>query len=113
VNKDNANTLSKSVIEKIYKGEMATWPNGGPVVVYDLPETSDVRADFTKSLLGMSVSTVKAKWTVKLFSGKATPPKIAGSDAEMKSAVAANRNAIGYVSASSMDGSVKEALTLR
>ena len=113
VHRDNANALSKSTVEKIYKGEMTTWPGGGPIIVYDLPESSDVRADFTRALLGMTVSKLKATWTVKLFSGKATPPKTTGSDSEMKSVVAANKNAIGYISASSLDSSVKEALTIR
>lgn len=113
VNKDNGNTFTKSMVEKIYKGDMTAWPAGGVVVAYDLPEGSAGRTDFTKSLLGISVSSLKAAWAMKLFSGKATPPKTAGSDGEMKSAVAANRNAIGYISASSLDESVKSVLTLR
>ena len=113
VHKDNTNSLSKSMIERIYKGELTAWPAGGPVVAFDLPESSDGRADFTRMLLGMTVAKLKAVWTVKLFSGKATPPKSVSSDAEMKNAISSNRNAIGYISASSLDSSVKEVLTLR
>lgn len=112
VNKDNTNAISKGLVEKIYKGDTASWPGGGVVVAYDLTESTSGRAEFTRSLLGMSVSSLKSAWAMKLFSGKATPPKTVGSDAEMKNAVASNKNAIGYISASSLDGSVKAALTL-
>ena len=113
VNNDNTSSLNKSTIERIYKGELTSWPAGGPVVAYDLPESSDARAEFTRALVGVSVSSLKATWTVKLFSGKATPPKVVSSDSEMKSAVSSNRNAIGYISASSLDSSVKSVLTVK
>jgi len=92
---------------------MMSWPGGGSIIAIDLPESSDDRAAFSSMLLGKTVSNVKALWTMKLFSGKATPPKIVNSDAEVKSAVAGNKNAIGYIRASSLDDSVKSAVTLK
>lgn len=113
VNKDNTNSIGKDMVERIYRGDVTSWPGGGVIVPLDMPESSGDREAFTSSLLGMSVSKLKASWAVKLFSGKATPPKTVGSDDEMIRAVAGNKNAIGYVSASSVTGSVKVVLTLR
>jgi ABC-type phosphate transport system substrate-binding protein len=112
VNNNNTNAVDRGMIQKIYKGELTSWPAGGVIKPYDLSESSDAKKDFVRSLLGMSPSTLKAMWSVKLFSGKATPPKTVGSDEEMKREVSANRNAIGYISASSLDSSVKSVLTL-
>ena len=105
--------IVRTMIEKIYSGDVSAWPGGGGVAAFDLPERSPVRAAFTSALLGKSVAVMKAQWAVKLFSGRGTPPRVAGSDGEVKRAVAANKNAIGYIKASSVDGSVKTVLTLR
>lgn len=113
VNKGNTNDVSKNMIEKIYTGDMALWPNGGGIVAVDLPEDSSDRAAFTSMLLGKSVSSLKAQWAVKLFSGRATPPRVVGSDDDVKRTVAGNKNAIGYIKASSLDDSVKVVATLR
>jgi len=113
VNKSNSNEITRTMIEKIFTGDMALWPGGGAIAALDLPESSDVRASFTQQLLGKSVVSLKAVWSVKLFSGKATPPKTMNTDEEVRSAVANNKNAVGYIKASSVDGSVKAVLTLK
>ena len=43
-----------------------------------------------------------------LFTGTGLPPKVFADDAEIKNAVAAQPGAIGYISASALDGSVKK-----
>lgn len=113
VNKANTNDVNRSMIQKIYSGDMAAWPGGGSIAAFDLPEDSSDRAAFSSALLGKSVSSLKAQWAAKLFSGRATPPKVLGSDQDVKRAVAGNKNAVGYISASSADDSVKTVLTLR
>jgi hypothetical protein len=72
-----------------------------------LPEDNPVRASFSTDVLGKSVGNVKAVWAQLVFSGRALPPKQAASDDEVKKLVAANKSAIGYVKASSVDDSVK------
>lgn len=113
VNKNNGNEVTKDMVEKIYKGDLISWSAGGAIVPLDQPEDSEERASFCSTLLGKSVSKMKALWTMKLFSGKATPPKVVNSDAEMTNLVATNKNAIGYIKASSLDNSVKAVLTLK
>lgn len=113
VNKANTAGITRTVIEKIYKGEMTNWPNGAKIEPLDLPEKSPVRASFTSLLLGKSVVSIKAVWQVKLYSGRGIPPRVLNSDDEVKGTVAANQNAIGYIEASHLDGSVKAVLTLK
>lgn len=78
----------------------------------DLPENSPVRADFYKKVTDKDASQVKAIWSKLVFTGKATMPKEYRSAAEVKKAVAADVNAIGYIEKSALDGSVKAILSV-
>ena len=113
VNKNNGNEVSREMVEKIYKGELTQWPGGSAVVPLDQTDNSSERAAFTSQLLGKTVAAMKALWSIKLFSGKGTPPKVLPSDEEVRNAVANNKNAIGYVKESNANGNVKVVLTLR
>ncbi len=42
-----------------------------------------------------------------MFTGKALPPKVGVSEEDVKKAVAANKNAIGYIQMHNVDDSVK------
>ncbi len=110
VNNGNTNSVDQGIVKKIYTGKMKSWSDGGSVKALDLPETSPVRETFSSSVLGKSVSNIKSLWAQMIFSGKATPPKVVGSDDEVKKIVATDKNAIGYIAASSLDGSVKAVL---
>lgn len=110
VNKDNPTAVDKALIAKIFQGEMKSWKDGSPVMPVDLPESSPVRASFTTEVLGKTVGNVKALWAQMIFSGQALPPKQAASDEDVKKLVSGNKNAIGYIKASSVDDSVKVAL---
>jgi len=107
VNKANANTVDQALVSKIYKGDIKTWPAGGAIAAYDLPEDNLLREDFDSGIVGKSETSLKALWSQNVFSGKAAPPHVAGSDDEVKKAVAANKNAIGYIQSRSLDDSVK------
>jgi ABC-type phosphate transport system substrate-binding protein len=107
VNKGNDNQVDRAFVVKVYTGEAKTWGNGGAITALDLPEDSPVRVSFTSRVLGKSVSSMKSLWTEYVFSGKATPPKQLGSDEEVKKLVGSNKNAIGYIRASSLDDTVK------
>ncbi len=113
VSKDNGNAIDRTMIEKIYRGDLTQWPDGGRIEAMDLPENSDVRASFTSLLFGKSVTSLKAIWAVKLYSGRGTPPREVPSEKEVKSMVSFSKNAIGYIRAAEVDGSVKVIMTLR
>ncbi len=106
VNNTNAAALTKNDVSRIFLGKMKKYT---PV---NVSSSNALRADFNKKALNKSSSQVKAYWSKLVFSGKGTPPKEFGSDAEIKAFVASNPNAIGYIDSASLDGTVKAALTL-
>jgi ABC-type phosphate transport system substrate-binding protein len=105
--KDNAHPLDKAQIARLFVGDLRTWPDGTPVVPLDQAEDNPLRGVFYTTVVGRSPAQAKAAWAQLTFSGKATPPKVVDSDAEVKKAVAANRNAIGYITPGSVDDTVK------
>jgi ABC-type phosphate transport system substrate-binding protein len=107
VNKDNDHAINKALIAKIYTGKDKEWSNGDKILLLDLPENSPTRVSFSNDILGKSVSGLKFTWAQMMFSGVAVPPKVVQSDEEVKKYVAENKNAIGYIKASSLDDSVK------
>lgn len=107
VNKENTNAVDKALVVKIYTGETKNWPDGGPVFAIDQGEDNPIRADFNSSVLGKSSGNMKALWAQIIFSGKGLPPTVADGDADVKKAVIARKNAVGYIKASSVDDSVK------
>ena len=107
VNKTNTNPVDKAVVIKIFTGVTKSWADGGPIFAIDQGEDNPVRADFYSSVLGKSSGNMKALWAQNIFSGKGLPPKIVDPDAEVKKVVSTNKNAIGYIKASSVDDTIK------
>ena len=107
VNKDNNHAINKTLIAKIYTGKDKEWSNGDKIMLLDLPENNPARVSFSNDIVGKSVESLKFTWAQMMFSGVAVPPKVVQSDEEMKKYVTDNKNAIGYIKASSLDGSVK------
>lgn len=78
----------------------------------DQSESSAIRGEFYKKLADKEASQVKAIWSKLVFTGKGTLPKEYPSSAEVKKAIAADANAIGYIEKSAVDASVKVVATL-
>lgn len=78
----------------------------------DQAESSAIRGEFYKKLADKEASQVKAIWSKLVFTGKGTLPKEYPSSAEVKKAIAADVNAIGYIEKSALDASVKVVATL-
>jgi ABC-type phosphate transport system substrate-binding protein len=110
VNKANANAVDRALVARIYTGDAKAWPDGSGVVAIDLPEGSPVREAFISQVLSKSSANMKALWAQNVFSGKALPPKSVASDDEVKRAVSGNKNAIGYIKATSVDDTVRAVL---
>ena len=72
-----------------------------------------LRNEFYQKVLGKDSTQVKSIWSKLVFTGKGTAPKEYGSSAEVKKAVAADPQAIGYIEKSAVDDSVKVILTVQ
>ena len=98
-------TMSKDQIAQFFLGKSSAMT---PV---DQPEDAPVRAEFYKKVTDKEASQAKALWSKLVFTGKATMPKEVANSAAVKSAVAANPKAIGYIEKSAVDASVKVVYT--
>ena len=78
----------------------------------DHAESSPLRAEFYKKVTHKEPGQVRAIWAKLVFTGKGRPPKEYASDEEVKKAVAADVNAIGYIDKSAVDASVKVVLSV-
>jgi ABC-type phosphate transport system substrate-binding protein len=78
----------------------------------DQADGSPIRAEFYKKVAEKEPSQVKAIWSKLVFTGKGKPPKEYSSSADVKKAIDADPNAIGYIEKSAVDSSVKVIFTV-
>jgi ABC-type phosphate transport system substrate-binding protein len=79
---------------------------------FDQSDSSPMRAQFYKKVTQKEPGQVRAIWAKLVFTGKGRPPKEFASNEEVKKAVAADPNGIGYIDKAALDASVKSVLSL-
>lgn len=104
-------TLTRRETAAIFLKKRTRWEAGKEIAPVDQSSTSLVRAAFTREVLeseGLGrLSAVQTFWQQQVYSGRSTPPVIKASDAEVVAFVAANGEAIGYVSGEAETPGVK------
>ena len=98
-------TMTKDQVAQFFLGKSSAMT---PV---DQPDDAPIRAEFYKKVTDKEASQAKALWSKLVFTGKATMPKEVANSAAVKSAVAANPKAIGYMEKSAVDATVKVVYT--
>jgi ABC-type phosphate transport system substrate-binding protein len=98
----SAADMSLADAKKVFLGK-----GDASIVVYELDEGSAIRSEFHNAVTGKSDTQLKAFWSKQVFTGKGNPPATVSSAAAMKSAVASNPSAVGYIDEADVDGSVK------
>jgi len=112
-NKDSSvSNISVDQASAIFLKKSDSLPDGSPVVAVDLPNDNAVRDEFYEKATHKNANQVKSYWAKRIFTGKGTPNDIQNSEGEVKSWVASSANHIGYVSAGTVDDSVKVLLRL-
>ncbi|MDP5142958.1 phosphate ABC transporter substrate-binding protein [Rheinheimera baltica] len=111
VNPANGNAVSTDDLNRLFLGRTSTFADGSKATPLNLPEGQAARDEFDSKVLNRSSAQLKAYWSKLVFTGKGTPPKEMADDAAVKAAVAADPNAIGYISSGSVDGTVKMVTT--
>lgn len=107
VNPANANAVSADDLSRLFLGRASSFADGSKAIPLNQPEGHATRDEFDSKVLSRSASQLKAYWSKLVFTGKGTPPKELADDAAVKAAVAADPNAIGYISSANVDSSVK------
>lgn len=107
VHPSNTNEISTSEIKRIYLGQLKVFPDGSRVTAIDQQEGSLIREMFGSAILKKNKQQLKSYWAQLMFTGQGTPPKVENNDQDVKTAVAGDPSAIGYIDAGNLDSSVK------
>lgn len=99
--------IGKKDLSRIFLKQRTAWPDGSAAVVVDQPAAADVREAFSLEVLGKSVNAVESYWHGQVFAGKANPPTVLASDAEVLEFVRRTPGAVGYVASGTSTPGVK------
>lgn len=105
-------SASAGDIAQIYLGKRSDI-GGNTVVAVDQAEGNASRAVFYDKVVEKNPSQLNAYWSRLIFTGKGSPPRQVGSDAEVADAVADDEEAIGYIDSSAVVEGVKVIYTIR
>lgn len=100
-------TASASDISRIFLGKSKHLPGGTKVIPVNLERGNVIRKEFNDKALGKSDPQLLSYWSRLVFTGKAQPPRDAGSEIDVLELVKNNPNTIGYISAAQVTTGVK------
>ncbi|PVY76422.1 hypothetical protein C8D92_105175 [Tamilnaduibacter salinus] len=83
----------------------------GKATPIEMAQGMSERRDFHDWITGRSESQLQSFWSQQTFTGEGEPPEEASSPSAMKSIIANDPDAIGYVSPQDVDDSVKVILS--
>jgi ABC-type phosphate transport system substrate-binding protein len=107
VHPSNNGTADADAIARVFLGKSKSLNDNTAVTpVAQVPEQASSE-EFNNKVLNKNAAQLKAYWSQLVFTGKGTPPRELANDNDVVQHVAAQPNAIGYVSASAVNGSVK------
>ncbi len=99
-------SASRGMITDIYSLSMTMWSDRTSIVVVDFRSDVPAKKRFYTEI-GKNPAELRKAWMRVVLSGDAKAPEIAESEDEVLQKVASTRGAIGYVSASKVNSSVK------
>lgn len=103
--------LSADALAQIYLRRKRFWDDGAAIVPLNLPAGTSLRRHFSRLVLRQSEARLEAYWNRQYFDGILPPVTLASTEAVLRY-VASDPNAIGYVPASEVDGTVRAVLQL-
>ena len=99
VNAKNPETsIRRAVLSDIFLKKTTAWARGEPAVPVDQSLVSGLRAVFSKQVHARSMDAIQNHWQQQIFSGRANPPPVKLSDAEVMEFVQTRAGGVGYVS---------------
>jgi len=109
--KSKVDKLTDEQIFDIFSSKTSTFPNGETSVPIDQQPGVNIRGTFYTKVCNKTSQQMQSYWAKMIFTGKGRPPKTASSSAEVKSILANNPDAIGYIEKSAVDSSVRVLLS--
>lgn len=108
VNKANTvASVSKEEVQSIFLGKKNSWA-GGQSIKPVLQKDSSVHEEFVRTLVGKTSQQFDNYWKKAIFTGTGAAPESLKDDQAVKSFVAGNRGAVGYISTGALDESVRK-----
>lgn len=104
--KNSVASMSQEQLSQFFLGVSTSF------VPVDQADGSSIRTEFYKKITNKEPSQVRAIWAKLVFTGRGRPPKEYPSSTEVKQAVSADINTIGYIEKSAADSSVKILMTI-
>ena len=83
------------------------WEDGLPIRVFVMPDTHPLHVAFSKYILHVFPYQLRSAWDRLVFSGTGESPIVVKSEQQMRMMVSSTPGAIGYLSRSMVDNSVK------
>lgn len=111
VHPERRTELSIEEVAQIYLRRKRFWDDGTVIVPLNLPSQAPLRARFSELVLKQTETRLADYWNRRYFDGILPPATLASTEA-VRRYVASDTNAIGYVPASEVDGSVRVVLHL-
>jgi ABC-type phosphate transport system substrate-binding protein len=100
-NNNNMDEISINMLRRMYKNDVLKWPDGVPIILYDLDVYSPIRATFSRNVLGRRPERIAEDWAhLKITNQALNPPHTIKSERLIMRRVSMQRGAIGYVSLS-------------
>jgi ABC-type phosphate transport system substrate-binding protein len=103
----DATPLTKDQVASIYLGR------NNQLKPIDLPASNPIREAFYKRATDRDQAQIKAVWSRLTFTGQGQPPREMVDASAVKTAVAADPKAVGYIESADVDASVKVVLVLK
>lgn len=100
-------SLTKSEVTKLYLGKAKRLSTGDRATVIEQADGSATRLAFHDAVTGKSEAQLQSYWSRLVFTGKGKPPQQLSSSTLVKSKVASDPSAIGYIDEADMDATVK------
>jgi len=99
--------FSQSALRAIFGMRLRKWEDGSPIRVFVMPDEHPLHISFSKNVLHVFPYQLRAAWNRLVFSGTGEEPIIVKSEQKMRVIVGSTPGAIGYLSRSMIDESVK------
>ena len=103
--------LTPGDVRRLFLKQRRFWPDGRPVIAINQSAATPTRLRFDHTIFGRDARDLASYWNQRYFEGQ-FPPLTLGSDEAVQRYVATKPDAVGYVSAGAVDGSVHVALRL-
>ena len=96
-NSDHADvTLDRSTLRSLFMMRVRQWPDGAPVRVFVLPDSSDIHDQFCREQLGTYPYVLRSTWDRIVYTGTGLAPTTVNTPEEMLAKVRSTPGAIGY-----------------